>query len=55
MSWYWGLVIQGKFHLSTGETLCNNYPYTTSKGEGGKYTKQVSKGDLPIEVWTALL
>jgi hypothetical protein len=28
------------------------YPYTTSKGEGGKYPKQVSKGDLPVEVWT---
>jgi hypothetical protein len=30
-------------------------PYTTSKGEGGKYPKQVSKADLPVEVWTALL
>jgi hypothetical protein len=30
-------------------------PYTTSKGEGGKYPKQVSKGDLLVEVWTALL
>jgi hypothetical protein len=29
-------------------------PYTTSKGEGGKYPKQVSKGDLPEEVWTTL-
>jgi hypothetical protein len=29
-------------------------PYTTSKGEGGKYPKQVSKGDLLVEVWTAL-
>jgi len=31
------------------------YPYTTSKGEGGKYPKQVSNGDLPVEVCTALL
>jgi hypothetical protein len=23
LSWYRGLVIQGKFHLSTGETFCN--------------------------------
>jgi hypothetical protein len=31
------------------------YPYTTSKGEGGKYLKKVSKGDLTIEMWIALL
>jgi hypothetical protein len=27
------------------------FPYTTSKGEGGKYIKKVSKGDLSVEVW----
>jgi len=31
------------------------FPYTTSKGEGGKYTKQISKGDLLVEVWISLL
>jgi hypothetical protein len=31
------------------------FPYPTSKGESGKYPKQVSKGDLPVEVWTTLL
>jgi hypothetical protein len=31
------------------------FPYTTSMGEGGKYPKKVSKGDLPIEVWDAML
>jgi hypothetical protein len=29
--------------------------YTKSKGEDGKYLKKVSKGDLPVEVWTTLL
>jgi hypothetical protein len=27
------------------------FPYTTSKGEDGKYPKQVPKGDLLVEVW----
>jgi len=31
------------------------YPYTTSKGEGGKYLKKVSKGDLLVEVWCPCL
>jgi hypothetical protein len=31
------------------------FPYTTSKGEGDKYPKQVSKGDLQVEVWNDLL
>jgi hypothetical protein len=31
------------------------YPYTISKVEGGKYPKQVSKGDFLVEVWIALL
>jgi hypothetical protein len=31
------------------------YPYTTSKGEGGKYPKQVSKGDFLVVVWISLL
>jgi hypothetical protein len=26
------------------------FPYKTSNGEGGKYQKQASKGELPIEV-----
>jgi len=31
------------------------YPYAISKGEGGKYPKQVSNEDFPVEVWTVLL
>ena len=30
-------------------------PYEISKGEGGKYQKNVSNGDFPVEVWTTLL
>ena len=30
-------------------------PYTTSKSEGGKYPKQFSIGDLPVEVWNPML
>jgi hypothetical protein len=31
------------------------YQYTTSKNEGGKYPRQVSKGNLLVEVLIALL
>jgi hypothetical protein len=30
-------------------------PYATSMGGGGKYLKQVSNGDLLVEIWTDLL
>jgi hypothetical protein len=30
------------------------YPYSTFKGEGGKFPKQVSEGDLLVEVWNVL-
>lgn len=38
--------------LSSLTSCC---PYTTSKGKGGKYLKQVSNGDLLVEVWISLL
>jgi hypothetical protein len=31
------------------------FPYTISKGKGGKYPKKDSKGGLLVEVWTSLL
>jgi hypothetical protein len=31
------------------------YLYTTSKVEDGKYPKQLSKGDLPIEVHCSII
>ena len=31
------------------------YPHVILKGEGGKYLKQVTNGDLPTKVWTSLL
>jgi hypothetical protein len=30
-------------------------PYIMSNGDGGKYPKQISEGDLLMEVWTNLL
>jgi hypothetical protein len=35
---------------SVMSSLTPCYLYTTSKGEGEKYLKEVSKGDLPVEV-----
>jgi len=31
------------------------FSYTITKGEGGKYPKQVLFGEIPIEVWISLL
>ena len=36
-------------------SLTSCRPYAISKGEGGKYPKQVSNGDFHVELWTALL
>ena len=31
------------------------YPYAISKGEGGKYPKKNSNGNLIVEMWTYIL
>jgi hypothetical protein len=44
------------FHASLAvDAPSSSYPSNIFNGDGGKYPKLISKGELLVEVWTTLL